>query len=213
MRKLSGKRVIAAVALVAALAAGTAVGAGRIAGLSMGHNVNEVDYGTAKDVMESPKLGKLAKAVQTFEDGTEFQSGYAVDVSASDEEDNVVGTYPCIMVHYGKNLFLDISRPLDGVGKSSYPVVLEGTYKEIPVKVTSMEYLFLPPDAEPSEEDQKRQDAGELEISYGSETEERKTFLSASWEEDGLTYLLSTFDTGHGVEEMMEKAKEIIDAR
>lgn len=213
MRKLSGKKVIAAVALVAALAAGTAVGAGRIAGLSSSVYVNEVDYENARAVMESAKLNGLTKAVQTFEDGTEFQSGYDVDVSASDAQGNVVGTYPSITVTYSKNLFLDVSRPLDGIGGSSYPEILTETYNEIPVKVTSMDYLFLPPNEKPSEEDQEKEEAGLLEISYGSETAERKTFLCASWEEDGLSYQLMTFDSGHSAEEMLKKAKEIIDAR
>lgn len=213
MRKLSGKKVIAAVALVAALAAGTAVGAGRIATLRSGILVNQKEYQNAQAVMDSSKFGGLAKAVQVFEDGTKFQAGYDSDVTAEDAQGNAVGTYPSIMIMYSKDLFLDISRPLDGVGGGSYPAVLTETYNEIPVKVTSMEYLFLPPDAAPSEEDQKKKEAGELEISYGSQTEERKTFLSASWEEDGLTYLLSTFNNEHSAEEMLKKAKEIINAR
>lgn len=68
----------------------------------------------------------------------------------------------------------------------------------------------FPPDAQPSQEDQKRQEEGTLEISYGTDKEERHMFLSASWEEEGLTYLLFTLEGGHDGEELMQKAKEII---
>lgn len=212
MRKFSGKKVVLAVALVAALAAGTAVGAGKIAHLSSGHSVNQVDYKDAKAVMASTKLGTTPKAVEKFADGTKFEAGYYCDVEALDAKDNLVGTYPEINVHYGKGLSLFISRPLEGTPESKYPVVLADSYKGISLEAVTMEYLFLPPDAKPSEADVKRMEEGTLEISYGSSKEERKIYLGVKWMENGLNYNLFTMDDGHDASEMMAKAKEIIDA-
>lgn len=211
MRRISGKKVVLAVALVAALAAGTAVGAGKIAYLSSGHSVNQIDYANAKEVMESEKLGGLAKAVQTFADGTAFKAGYYTDVEAQDENRNKVGTYPEISVMYGKNLTLTINRPLDGVGSGLYPIILSEEYEGIPIKVERMDYLFLPAGAKPSEEDQKRLEEGSLEISYGTDKEERTVFLGATWEEDGIKYLLFTMKGGFSEEDLLAKAKEVID--
>ena len=211
MRRISGKKVVLAVALVAALAAGTAVGAGKIAYVSSGHSVNQIDYASAKEVMESEKLGGLAKAVQTFSDGTAFKAGYYMDVEAQDENRNKVGTYPKISVMYSKNLTLTINKPLDGVGSDRYPTVLSEEYEGIPIKVERMDYLFLPADVKPSEEDQKRLEEGSLEISYGTDKEERRAFLGATWEEDGIKYLLFTMEGGFSEENLLAKAKEVID--
>lgn len=211
MRKISGRKVVLAVAMVTALAAGTAIGAGKIAYLSSGHSVNQIDYASAKDVMESERLGGLAKAVQSFSDGTVFKAGYYVDVEAQDENQNKVGTYPEISVMYGKDLTLTISRPLDGVGNSHYPVVLSEEYEGIPIQVERMDYLFLPAGTQPSKEDQKRLEEGSLEISYGTDKEERNTFLGATWEENGIRYLLFTMEGSFGEEDLLAKAKEIID--
>lgn len=210
MRKISGRKVVLAVALVTALATGTAIGAGKIAYLSSGHSVNQIDYANAEEVMKSEKLGGLAKAVQTFADGTAFKAGYYTDVEAQDENRNKVGTYPEISVMYGRNLTLNISRPLDGVGDGHYTEVLSGEYEGIPIRIEKMDYLFLPDGTQPSKEDQKRLEEGSLEISYGTDKEERNTFLGASWEEDGIRYLLFTMESGFGEEDLLAKAKEII---
>ncbi len=210
MKKLSGKKLVLAAAMMTVLVGGTAIGAGKIAYLSTSHNVNDVDFQSAGEVMKNTELGSPVKAVEAFSDGTAFVQGYRVDTNAMDANGELVGTFPNINMIYENNLCLDVERPMEGVGSSSYPVVLEDTYGEIPIKVTQMEYLFLPPEAKPSEEDQKRQEAGELEISYGSSEEERKVYLGASWEDNGLSYLLFTMEEGHDAAELMQKAKEII---
>lgn len=212
MRKITGKKVVLAAAIMGVLVGGTAIGAGRIASLSSHHYADQVDFHSAEEAMKNTDLGSTPKAVSAFSDGTKFENGYRMDVDAKDADGALVGSYPEIAMNYENDLYLYVMKPLGGIGGSSYPVVLEEEYCGISIQVTEMEYLFLPPDARPSEEDQKRQEEGTLEISYGTEKEERNTFLSASWEEEGLTYLLQTSKgEEHDSEELMQKAKEVID--
>lgn len=212
MRRLSGKKIGMAVALIAVLAATTAIGAGKIANLQSGHNPDEIDYASAQAVMESTVLHGNVKAVEAFQDGARFESGYSMEVEGLDENGNKVGSYPEIMVMYEGGLTLGIlNPPTDMAEENTYPVVCSETYTEVPVQVTKMEYLFLPPDAQPSEEDVKRNEEGKLEISYGTDKEERKVFLGAQWQEDGLRYLLFTMEDGADAEALLGKAKEIID--
>lgn len=213
MRKITGKRIVLAAAVMAVLAGGMAIGAGKIASLSSHHYMDQVDFYSAEEVMKNTDLGSTAKAVDTFADGTKFRKAYRIDVDAKDSGGTIVGSYPEINIVYDHNLNLDILKPLGGMEENSYPVILEEEYNGIPIQIKQMEYLFLPPDAQPSEEDQKRKEEGTLEISYGTDKEERTVFLSASWEEEGLTYLLFTMEGGHDKEELMQKAKEIINVK
>lgn len=213
MKRWSGRKMMVAAAVIAVLGAGTAVAAGKIAYLSSSIQTNQVDYASAGEVKASEKLDKKAKAVDEFSNGIQFENGYYTEVSAQDESGVQVAAYPSISVSYSDGVFLDISKPVEGVESGAYPVVMSGEFDGVTVEVSTMEYLFLPPDERPSEEDEKRQEEGTLEISYGSQEEERKTYLGASWKEDGLTYNLMTMEHGLTAEEILAMAGEIIAAK
>lgn len=213
MKKMNGRKMVLIAAAITVMAAGTAVGAGTIASLTSGTNVNQVDFATAESVRKSQIMGGKAKAVQSFSDGTDFLKGQYTEVNALDAHGNQVGEYPEIFVHYEDDLMLSISVPLAGVTESGYPVVLAEEYEGIDVEVTEMEYLFLPPDAKVSEEAQALKEAGKLEISYGSAKEEQKLYRGAAWDDNGIHYLLMTMNESQTAEELMAKAKEIIDIK
>lgn len=211
MRRFISRKMMIVMAAIAVIGTGTSLAAGKITYLSSSHSIDQVDYENAEAVGREARLDKKAKAVDAFSDGMKYSKGFYSEVDAWDENEEKVGSYPSIMVEYEGGIFLDISKPLEDVGGSDYPVVLSQEYEGAAIKVTEMNYLFLPPDAEPSAEDKAKQEAGELEISYGSSQEERKIFRSASWDQDGLHYILSSMD-GAGPEELMQKAKEIVAA-
>lgn len=213
MKRWSGRKMMVAAAVIAVLGAGTAVAAGKIVSLSSSTQIDQVDYASAGEVKASEKLDKKAKAVDAFSNGIQFERGYYTEVSAQDESGVQVAAYPSISVDYSEDVFLDISKPVEGVESGAYPVVLSGEFDGVTVEISSMEYLFLPPDERPSAEDEKRQEEGTLEISYGSQEEERKTYLGASWKEDGLTYNLMTMEHGLTAEEILAMAGEIIESK
>ncbi len=208
-RGKSGKLLLAAV-ILAVLGAGTAMGAGKIAFLRSRHSVNAVDYQTAEAVRNSELLGGRAKAVEHFADGTSFEKGYYMEVEACDDQGNKMGSYPEISVQYGGGLNLSICDPLEELEAGREKTILTGSFDGIEVEVETIEYLFLPPDAAPSAEDQKLEKEGKLYISYGSAGEERRTWMGALWKEDGLSYNLFTMKAGVQAEELLEKAGEII---
>ena len=204
------RNIILAAAAIAVLGAGTALASGKISYWMSKTDVNAIDFQTAKEVRESGALGAPVKAPDAFADGTRFEKGYEMEVTGFDENDVRVGSYQTLMLDYEGGLTLEISRAADTEGESGYPVLLAETVEEIPVEVSQMEYLFLPADAEPSPEDQKRQEEGTLEIGYGSAEEERTAYTGAAWEEDGLRYHLFVMDSGTAPQELLEKAGEII---
>lgn len=235
MRISKKKTVLFVAAAVMAFGAITAVGAGKIAGLYSSLSLKEAQYQNAAEVRKETRLGTSPKAVDVFSNGIRLKKGYFMPVEARDESGTTVGTYPSITLDYEKELFLNIDKPLPelqeagfglesviaeeapaeepkvraGEEKASSNVILTKEEKGIRFTVKADDYLFLPPDQDPSEEARKLEAAGELSISYGSEEEEQKTFFFVSWEEDGLQYLLNTFSTDFTPEELLQMAEEI----
>ena len=72
-------------------------------------------------------------------------------------------------------------------------------------------YRFVPDDYEKSDEEKQQEKSGELVISYyGSDEVEDKMFQSVLWEQDGVTYLISGFDTGLDAQTMFDMAAELV---
>ena len=72
-------------------------------------------------------------------------------------------------------------------------------------------YRFVPDDYEKSDEEKQQEKSGELVISYyGSDEVEDKMFQSVLWEQDGVTYLISGYDTGLDAQAMFGMAAEFI---
>ena len=72
-------------------------------------------------------------------------------------------------------------------------------------------YRFVPGDYEKSDEEKQQEKSGELVISYyGSDEVEDKMFQSVLWEQDGVTYLISGYDTGLDAQTMFDMAAELV---
>ena len=72
-------------------------------------------------------------------------------------------------------------------------------------------YRFVPDDYEKSDEEKQQEKSGELVISYyGSDEVEDKMFQSVFWEQDGVTYLISGYDTGLDAQTMFDMAAELV---
>ncbi len=109
----------------------------------------------------------------------------------------------------GKSYTLTVSKPLEGI--QEYAGIVTQTYQGMELSGKVDQYLFLPPDQKPSEEERQLEAEGKLFISYGSDEAEHETFTSVSWNEGSFVYLLSTFENAE-VSEMMEWAKTVIDS-
>lgn len=70
-------------------------------------------------------------------------------------------------------------------------------------------YLFLPTDEEPTAEELAAQDAGTLNISYGSVKREEQTYYSLWWNKDGQSNTLAGFDVDMSAQDMIDMAGQI----
>lgn len=212
--KLSKKKMgIVLAAAMIAVGTVTAVAAGRISHLRIETSLNDAVKEASQLLDQAEKkLGQKPKAAEALGNRLSFSYGHVTDVDAIDEEGNRVDSYPKVYVHYqgDQDVILSVSRPLENLPRAEEEYTLEETYQDILLQGKVDQYLFLPPSQEPSEENKKLEEEGRLMISYGSETEQRKAFKSIAWNEDGLHYLLFSFDE-IGLEELAGYAKEIID--
>lgn len=204
--------ILAAAAAVVMLGTITAVGAGTIEGLFTSVNKQNVDYSSGEEIKSAESvLGSVPKAPDQFSNGLKLEAGYLSPVNGVDASGAVVGSYPGLSVSYGTEVSLFIEKIPDLMKQDAKSPDETAEYNGIALELTADHYLFLPPDAQPSAEDQELEQTGELYISYGTDKEERKTFQMVSWEEDGLSYMLSTFSEEYGFEDLIQMAKEVID--
>lgn len=214
MRFSSRKKamLIGATAAIVMLGTVTAIGAGTVTGLFTSVRTDQATYTSSQQVKEGAEvMGAVPKAVAEFDNGLQFQKGYLTQVEGRDDSGTVVGTYPSIMLEYEDGINLTIERPFEKMKGEGQEAGQTAEYRGTVISVTQDNYLFLPPDGEPSPEDQALAAAGQLYISYGSEKEEREVFTNVTWKEDGLTYLLFTSNTEYSADEMVQMAKEVID--
>lgn len=196
-----GVKKIVAVAAVCLLSV-TAYAATQFHG-SIQYSANDITaYG---DLAKAEKeLGFDAKYVESFENGFTFWRGGTGATQGMDEENNPVGEkYGTLTISYqnddGNYLILEIAE--------GNPYADEGMNTE---GYSVSKNKFVPPDYELTEEDKALQDAGELNIAYGSQEVELKTFEQYSWQDDGLYYTLGVFDCDLGEAALQGMAAEIM---
>lgn len=215
--KIGFKQKMAVVAAAMCLC-GTivAVAAGKVKyyGTSSSHTDDIRTFAEMSDVRD--RAGFDFKAVEKFSNGFEFEFVNVSDTVAYDDNGQEMEKFPEVMVRYKRGntgLFVNAekARPEYTEPTTGNPVKIP--YNGITLIYNEDHYKFVPPDYEPTEEDKKAEESGELYISYGSSEVELKTFHAITWDDGDMHYLIMTSDEGApGQDEMAEMAKEIIDA-
>lgn len=212
-RHLWSKRFVA-VAAVAAIAVTGAFAAGGMGGIfSEGWSDQRLDLSSTQ-----AHLADAGVALTLPDKIGEYTFSYGSDVDTTAR--NGVGETEKIAE-------VDATYTKDGAelnlsAHKSYTVFSEDEKKN-PVPATTTEvngvtltyrdahYRFVPDDYEKSDEEKQQEKNGELVISYyGSDEVEDKMFQSVLWEQDGVTYLISGYDTGLDAQAMFGMAAEFI---
>ncbi len=197
-----GMKKIVAVAAVCVLSV-TAYAATQLASVSVGTTNNITAY---EDVAKAEKkLDMDAKYVERFENGFAFDRAGTGQEQGRDEEGNPVGNaYNVLTISY-KNEEGQILHFLVQDG-NSYVDAGQEAFNGYTVSANK----FVPPDYELTEEDKAMQAAGELNIAYGSEKVELKTYESYYWQDGDLYYSLGAFDCDLGEAALKDMAAQIM---
>lgn len=214
--KYPRKRVIAMIA-AAIMVTGTitAIAAGKIVAYRSSVSLDEAFTSIEELKKEAAaKLGDGLVVAETLADGSAFSESFVTMVDRIDDSGNVASSYPEVMLSYGsdRGINVTISREADIDHEGRDGMRQETTEQGIVLQAWEDSYLFLPPDAEPSEEDRALEAAGKLFISYGSEKEERQVFKYVQWTDGGFSYGMSTFQDVN-LDELLELAKGYLAGR
>lgn len=215
MKKWNVRRVVVAVAAICVLGSITAVAAGKITQTigSSSHNEEINDYGQLPDMER--QLGFTAKAPENFTNGYAFESAVPNHEEGQDADGNTVKQAVNLSLSYQKEGMNPIFISAADTKMYEEEETPDQTFSHgsVTLGYSCDDYLFLPPDAKPSKEDQAKADAGKLYISYGSDAEERRQYKSVLWEDQGISYILSSFDNTMSPEEFCQMAGEMIDMK
>nr|WP_314461377.1 hypothetical protein [uncultured Clostridium sp.] len=212
IRKNKLAAAFTAMVVITVLGTVTAVAAGKITGLvsGSGKNVNSI---TELRELSKTQMKVSPKIPDNFTNGMAFVKGEISQVKGVDENNNQVITYSEAYAEYGEDPQVTLSSHVhqDGISEGDQPGRKE-VYQGVELNSVETQYVFLPEGQEPSEEDKKLQEEGKLMISYGSDQEERKLFKSVIWSENGIDYLLFTFENVE-LNSLTAMAKEVIDTK
>ena len=220
-----GKKLALAMAAVLAVGSITAIASGRVATLTLGTNLEDSYVNLADMEREAGKvLGEEPDCAETLGGEFKFDRGFVTGTDMADENGVDMGSFPEAIFDYrregneGENLSLlslSVSNPPESLreqwtAEGVNDEKTEEIYGDVTLYLSEDKYLFLPPDETPTEEEKALEKGGELCISYGTDEREEHIFKSASWEKDGLRYLLSTYAEDTDLTELSDMAKEII---
>lgn len=148
-------------------------------------------------------------AVEKFSNGYHFLEMNTQHNESRDEEDHVLQEYESIMIIYekgGTRVTYFVSPVLQEIQEGATKVLEADGQTYYYHEMTNK---FVPADYEPTEEELAQQEAGLLNIGYGSDEVEVRVSGSIYWQHDGCTYSLFGFDTGMTAEEFLQMALEV----
>jgi hypothetical protein len=163
------------------------------------------------------KAGIDITAVESFSNGYIFKRMEVEEAKTQDKEGNDLRHFNEISVDYEKEGGPDMyfhTYPAEMYGEAPEGDTAVKEIEGITVYYNYSEYLNLPVDEEPSQEERERE-ANERNffISIGSDERYTSYTNSVNFEIDGISYCLLSFDVEMTADELFDMAEEIINAR
>jgi hypothetical protein len=210
--KKSMKKTILITAAVCVLGSITAIAGSKFSGrvTHSSHNDDIKSYSQVAQLTE--------KADMDLKYPEEFSNGYIFDTAAPHYTHDVDGStgknseeWMEIGISYKKSDSADVHFNATKIFDEVNDFDSSEEYNHITIAYNADNYLFLPPDEEPTEDEKALEEKGQLFISYGSSEREEKVIESVVWTDGEIQYSLMTFDGDLGESGLTEMAKEIID--
>lgn len=219
MKKMFTKRKIAALAACSVLIlGGVAYGAGKITGLITQGRNDQVYEGIMPKQIMLDELGSIPKYVESFDNGFVIENSHIQAVNAVDAENNIVGSSNELSLDYinpdKEEVTLAVTAHPDRITSEADEGAPQQTfeYKGIALGYSKDRYKFVPPNYEPTAEEELAVQEGRLYLSYGSSEIQTEEYSFIQWKEDNKGYLLMT-KADLSAEELKAMAEQIIDAK
>lgn len=218
MKGMSIKKVVLGVA-AACVMVGTAAAAGSGIVSYIGHGSAIPDYTKFEDMGKAEaEIGYSVDSVESFSNGFRLDGIYIREEELQDESGQTLGKRKGLHASYSKgreeiNVYCSKLLPVESgnvLEKGEYDKTSEAD--DITMGYRNNTYKAVPPDYEPTEEDEKAMESGHLQIGYGSDRIEISQFSSVIWVKDGIQYEILGFDVSLSADEMFHMAQEIMES-
>lgn len=212
MKKMSVKKVAVAAAVMCVLTGTVCMAGGKITGYIGGTRAatQTDDYADIEKLAE--KLDLKVKAPQSFDNGYAFAYASIADFDAVDENHVTVKKEAELDVVYEKeesDVFYSVKKGATSFDDEELARVQTIEQDGMTYYYFADQYLFLPPDEEPTAEELAAEKAGTLNISYGSDERKEQEYDSLWWNADGQSYSLAGFDLDMDAQALLDMALQI----
>ncbi len=220
MKRFSVKKVAIGVA-AACLVLGTASIAGSGIKNYVSHGSIIPDYTKFEDLEKAEEeAGYRIDAVEAFSNGYKMNGIYISETAIQNEAGQNEEEQKEIDIYYKKTGAKEISSSACKLFAGETPETVlnisaaDRTMQcgDVTLVFNKTTFKFVPPDYKLTEEDEKAQDSGAVEISYGTSEVEIKEFFYVGWVKDGIVYNLGGFDLALTADDMLGMAREIIES-
>ncbi len=221
MRRWNLPKVAAATALCFLLGGGAALAGSKVSGTIVSSWANG-DYREYSDLGKAEEQAGLQfYAPESFSNGYTIESISLNDISDVDEDGNRRNPGKGMTLTYQKKEAEDpdaeeIDLDVSAVRDSYTDPAKESSQETREVNGTTLyyieaEYLFVPPDYEPTKEEKEREQSDpDFHISYGSDEKQTSIYRGVSFRKDGLQYALFGMDTTLTGQELLDMAEEVV---
>lgn len=167
---------------------------------------------TSEQVKED--LGYEIKLLEQFDNSYKFKEGHIVYREGVDEQGNGLGESKGIDFNYAKAgdkiIFTANNEDFGQMGELEK---LVDTYKGINLYYYSYANKFVSGDYQMNDQDKKDEASGKYVFSFGVEKNEVVQVQCLSWTQEGINYFLLGMDCDLDRNEIVEMAKQVIDAK
>lgn len=157
------------------------------------------------------KVGYEVRALETFQNAYTFQSMNIVDGKELDTEGNVIAKYQEISMEYenqsGSVIHFDMQK--DRMEESTRVPDKTIGISGVELSYCADHYKWVPVDYELTAEDERNLEREDYHISYGADEISEDIVTYASWKQDGIEYLLMSYEE-IPMEVFVQMAEELI---
>lgn len=214
VKKMSFRKTVL-VAIAATMALVTVGFAGNIMVKSTMTTSSSMPSYTSLPSVEQIKkdTGMEVTLLDEFENGYKFKQSHIGDGQHQDEKGNTVEKFSNLMTYYEKgekSFYVTTENAIGGMEDAS---TVSETYKNIDLRYFKSTIKMVPPDYVMTEEDKALQESGEVEFSVGTEEVEVLEVQGLGWKQNELNFSIGGSDLEFNEKDLVEMAKQMIDAQ
>ncbi|MGX9754964.1 hypothetical protein ACWYRQ_01735 [Clostridioides difficile] len=211
---LSFKKGLIAIFAVTLLLGTTALATGEISNMIV-ISSNKATYTSVPTTEQVKKDFKFVpNIVSEFSNGYKFKGGYTINEKGLDKEDNILGELKALDFTYENgNDEISLKTSSDVLGKDSEDMKVVDTYKDVNISYDEFKQKYVPEGYKMTEQDKLDEKSGKYTFSEWSGKVEVNEYKYLSWKQNGVYYSFIVQDSDLSMNDLLEMAHEVIDAK